>query len=76
MNHRKEFQSRQEGQQTQSTQQGLTRETTREFAHADELLRHDSLHTPVPPNLAFRLAESIGPAPAKPRPWWRRLFGL
>ena len=44
-----------------------------EFATVEEMLRHDALHTPVPPNIGHRLQESIGPAP--PRSWWRRLFG-
>ena len=41
----------------------------------EEMLRHDALHTPVPPTIAHRLSESIGQMPAPPRPWWRRLFG-
>ena len=39
----------------------------------EEMLRHDARHTPVPPNIAHRLQESIGPVDT--RPWWRRLFG-
>jgi hypothetical protein len=37
------------------------------------MLRHDARHTPVPPKIAHRLQESLGPSPT--RPWWRRLFG-
>ena len=56
-------------QQTQST-------SAQEFASVEEMLRHDALHTPVPPTIAHRLAESIGPSsPPHERAWWRRLLG-
>jgi hypothetical protein len=61
-------QSEQE-QQLQEAQQ----QSVHEFATVEEMLRHDALHTPVPPSIEHRLQESIGPEPA--RPWWRRLFG-
>jgi hypothetical protein len=66
----------QQAEATQLNSQHLSAGQVREFAHADELLRHDSLHTPVPPTLACRLRESIGPVSEKPRTWWRRLLGL
>ena len=44
-----------------------------EFPSVEEMLRHDARHTPVPPNIAHRLQESLGPMPT--RSWWRRLFG-
>jgi hypothetical protein len=47
----------------------------REFASVEDMLRHDALHTPVPPNIACRLQESIGPSPVARPAWWRRLFG-
>ena len=56
------------GQQTQS-ERGL------EFATVEDLLRHDALHTPVPPRIAHRLEESIGKNAPPVRPWWRRFFG-
>lgn len=47
-----------------------------EFANPEELLRHDALHTPVPPKIAERLEKSLENLPAPPpRSWWRRLFG-
>ena len=46
-----------------------------EFATPEEMLRHDALHTAVPPTIAFRLQESIGKTPARPLSWWRRLLG-
>jgi hypothetical protein len=58
-----------EQQQTQSS-------ATREFASVEEMLRHDALHTPVPPTIAHRLEESIGQSSSSPgRAWWRRLLG-
>ena len=46
-----------------------------EFATPEEMLRHDALHTPVPPTVAFRLQDSIGKTNPKPLSWWRRLMG-
>ena len=55
-------------QQTQSSGQ--------EFGSVDEMLRHDALHTPVPPTIAYRLEESIKELPpSSARAWWRRLLG-
>jgi hypothetical protein len=66
-------------EQEQAQQQASAEETqqssAQEFATPEDLLRHDALHTPVPPTIAHRLAESIGKAPARPQSWWRRLFG-
>jgi hypothetical protein len=50
-------------------------QSTREFANAEELLRHDALHTPVPPAIGHRLQESIGGASPSTPSWWRRFFG-
>ena len=47
----------------------------REFATPEEMLRHDALHTPVPPAIAFRLSGSIGQTPLRNQSWWRRLLG-
>jgi hypothetical protein len=47
----------------------------REFATVEDMLRHDALHTPVPPTIEHRLAESVGQLPAPPRPWWRKFLG-
>jgi len=59
-----------EQQQTQSSS------TRREFASVEEMLRHDALHTPVPPTIAYRLEESVKQLPpASSRAWWRRFFG-
>lgn len=62
-----------EEQQHSEGQQQMQQTQAREFGTVEELLRHDALHTPVPPNIAVRLQKSMGPA-ASPA-WWRRFFG-
>ena len=47
----------------------------REFASPEEMLRHDALHTPVPPAIAQRLRESIGKTRQPTSSWWKRLLG-
>jgi hypothetical protein len=66
-------QQKAEEQQQAIGQQHSRQEAGIEFAGVEEMLRHDALHTPVPPAIARRLQQSIGPLP--PRPWWRRLLG-
>jgi hypothetical protein len=66
--------------QTQAGEESLaTKQTESEralqFATVEDLLRHDALHTPVPPRIAHRLEESIGKSAPPLRPWWRRFFG-
>ncbi len=50
-------------------------ETGRDFASVEEMLRHDALHTIVPPTVAVRLQQSVQQEGLKPAPWWRRFFG-
>ncbi len=57
-----------EGQQTSA-------QTAQEFPSVEAMLRHDALHTPVPPAVAHRLQESLAPLFPAGRPWWRRFFG-
>jgi hypothetical protein len=64
-----------EQQLHQNTDEQLQQDSVREFATVEEMLRHDALHTPVPPAIEHRLQEAIGQLPAPPRSWWRRLFG-
>lgn len=45
-----------------------------EFETAEELLRHDAIHTPVPPGIARRLQESLDQTPSASQPWWRRFI--
>jgi hypothetical protein len=46
-----------------------------EFSSVEAMLRHDALHTPVPPTIENRLRDSIAQTAPAPRPWWRRWFG-
>jgi hypothetical protein len=56
-------------EQTQSS-------SAKEFPSVEAMLRHDALHTPVPPNIAYRLNESAKQLPpSSSRAWWRRFFG-
>jgi hypothetical protein len=66
----------QEQEQLAAAQQQAQSSSPQEFASVEEMLRHDALHTPVPPTIAHRLEESISqlPPPAD-RAWWRRLLG-
>jgi hypothetical protein len=70
LNSQQQDQAQQQASAEQAQQSGA-----QEFATPEDLLRHDALHTPVPPTIAHRLAESIGKEPARPQSWWRRLFG-
>lgn len=65
-----------EQEQLAAAQQQTQSSSPREFASVEEMLRHDALHTPVPPTIARRLEESISqlPPPAG-RAWWHRFFG-
>jgi hypothetical protein len=66
-------------EQQQAEQESATQQAQQapalEFATPEEMLRHDALHTPVPPTIAHRLQESIGKNPPPSRSWWRRLLG-
>jgi hypothetical protein len=76
MNHQTKLNSQEQQQaQQQSATQQTQQDSALEFATPEEMLRHDALHTPVPPAIAHRLQESIGKAPPPPQSWWRRLLG-
>jgi hypothetical protein len=65
-----------EQEQLAAEQQQTQSPSAREFASVEEMLRHDALHTPVPPTIAYRLEESVKQLPpASSRAWWRRFFG-
>ncbi|MBM3841021.1 MAG: hypothetical protein FJ398_24315 [Verrucomicrobia bacterium] len=55
-------------------QQSQQKQTALEFATAEEMIREDAAHTPVPPQIAERLNESIAREPKPAVSWWRRLF--
>jgi len=48
--------------------------TALEFENAEELLRHDAIHTPVPPEIGRRLQESLDQIPPVARSWWKRFM--
>ena len=66
----------QEQQQLAAEQRQTQSSSPQEFASVEEMLRHDALHTPVPPTIAHRLEESVKQLPpSASRAWWRRFFG-
>jgi hypothetical protein len=68
--------TQQEQEQLAAAQQQTQSSSAKEFATVEELLRHDALHTPVPPAIAHRLEESVSQLPPPSgRAWWRRFFG-
>ena len=68
--------TQQEQEQLAAAQQQTQSSSPREFASVEEMLRHDALHTPVPPAIAHRLEESASQLPPPPaRARWRRFFG-
>ncbi|MCX6913961.1 MAG: hypothetical protein NT167_13065 [Verrucomicrobia bacterium] len=67
--------TQQEQEQLAAEQQQTQASSAQEFASVEEMLRHDALHTPVPPTIAHRLEASIEQSPPPPgRAWWRRLL--
>ncbi len=66
-----------QGQQEQSASAEQHREKSAEqqFESVEQLLRHDALHTPLPPRIAQRLRESLAGSVPPPKAWWRRFFG-
>ncbi|HEV2391938.1 MAG TPA: hypothetical protein VG146_06195 [Verrucomicrobiae bacterium] len=74
--HRLSSQQKAEEQEAAANQQQSQSQPALEFASAEEMLRHDALHTPVPPVIAQRLEQSLRQIPPPtPRSWWRRWFG-
>jgi hypothetical protein len=51
------------------------KQTAREWATPEEMLREDIEQTPVPPGVGARLRDSIDKEPAPRKGWWQRLFG-
>jgi len=78
MNPQKKLTTQQQAEEQQQAISGqqAQQESVREFASVEEMLRHDALHTPVPPAIAHRLQQSVSQLPPPPRRgWWRRIFG-
>ena len=58
------------------TAEAVAKQTAREFANVEELLRADAAQVEMPETVKSRLAESIAQEmPEKSSPWWRRIFG-
>ena len=75
MNPQKRLNSQQKAEEEQVAASRQETEA-REFGSVEEMLRHDALHTPVPPTIAYRLEQSITQEAPPPRPaWWRRFLG-
>ena len=60
--------------QEQLAETELQKSPAREFASAEELLRHDASQTTVPPAIAERLSQSIQNEPKPAQSWWRCLL--
>ena len=68
--------TQQEQEQLAAAQRQAQASGAKEFGSVEEMLRHDALHTPVPPTIEQRLEESSRDLPPLPaRGWWRRFFG-
>jgi hypothetical protein len=71
----KKFISRQNEQELQEALQQSQKQSPVEFSNVEEMLRHDTLQTPVPPGIAHRLQESLGRPARQNKSWWKRLLG-
>ena len=67
--------SEEQQQQQHAAEQQTQKQSAREFANAEEMLRYDAAHTTVPPGIAQRLQKSTGDLPGPKTSWWKRLFG-
>ena len=61
--------------QQQAAEQQVQQPAELQFKTVEAMLRHDALHTPVPPAIAQRLEKSITTSPQPAQSWWRRFFG-
>jgi hypothetical protein len=62
--------------ETLDQQQQAKQATAKEFATAEELIRHDAARTSPPPTLEDRVKQSIATEPPpEPKAWWKRLLG-
>lgn len=64
-----------EQEHQQAAEQQTRQASAQEFVSVEAMLRHDVLHTPVPPTIAHRLRSSMGPSLPAARSWWRRIIG-
>ncbi|HUD84256.1 MAG TPA: hypothetical protein VMQ67_12165 [Candidatus Saccharimonadales bacterium] len=62
-------------QQDHSAETQTAKTTAQQFENVEQLLLYDAAQTPVPPEIARRLNQSVTESPPPRRPWWRRIFG-
>lgn len=62
----------QQREQEQLAHSSDSKAVAREFASAEEMIRHDTKEIEVPPSIAHRLNESIKREPKPAKPWWKR----
>jgi hypothetical protein len=62
-------------QQQQAAEHQAQQPAAREFASAEEMLRYDAEHTPVPLDIAQRLQKSSAGLAGPKTPWWKRWLG-
>jgi len=74
MKHQNRFSNREQEHQEQHVAQNQA-QAVQEFNSVEEMLRRDAVHTPVPPAIARKLAQSVGSLEPPSRSWWRRIFG-
>lgn len=65
----------QQQQHTAEQQAQAQAQTAHEFASVEEMLRHDAIHTPVPPSIEQRLIKSAAELPQQKSAWWKRFLG-
>ena len=65
-----------QAQEQQESSGQSEKQQVQEFATAEDMIRHDRVHTPVPPAISQRLQKAVGALdPARGSSWWRRIFG-
>lgn len=72
MNYEKKFLPAEQKQVSETQLDSQMRQTIREFATPEEVLRFDLKQTLAPDSIVERLNRSLQKEP--PRPWWKRLF--
>lgn len=76
MNHHHSKLNQQQHEHARQHQQSASDTQVLEFPGAVEALRFDAAQTPVPPQVAERLQDSIKREPGRTgSSWWHRLFG-
>lgn len=75
MEQRKKLTSAEQQSRQSGTERQVEKQAALEFATAEELLRYDASRVTVPERIEQRLQESVGPAPPRRPPWWKRWFG-